>query len=92
MKEIKSIPQYSSKFLFNNQATMVSYITKRNTNVILLSTYHHDKSLSDTVKSKPNIIIDYNNYKSGVDILDMLLLANSHIRQPEDGLASYSMI
>ena len=52
---------------------MVSYVTKKNKKVILLSNFHHNKSISDTIKSKPQIITDYNHNKSGVDILDMLL-------------------
>ena len=38
-----------------------------------LSNYHHDKQISHKVKQKPGIIMDYNKYKAGIDILDMML-------------------
>ena len=73
MTKTKGIPPHSSTFLFLENQTMVSYITRKNKNVILLSNYHRDKEISDHVKKKPVIIMDYNKYKSGVDILDMML-------------------
>ena len=47
----------------------VSYITKRNKAVILLSTVD-DTGEIDVVTNKPNIILDYNSTKGGVDSVD----------------------
>ena len=71
--KIKGISPYTSTFLFNNDITLVSYIARKNRSVLLLSNMHHDKAITDTVKLKPAIIMDYNKYKSGVDVLDHLL-------------------
>ena len=55
---------------------MVSYVTHENKNVLLLSNYHHDSTIGDVPKDKPNMILDYNKHKCGVDILDMLIKGN----------------
>ena len=73
MLEIKKIPVYNSKFIFSNENTMVSYITHKNKNVILMSNFHHDSAIGQVPKDKPQVILDYNKYKCGVDILDMML-------------------
>ena len=69
----KHIPIHSSRFLFCKDNTMVSYIANKNKSVVLLSNYHHDSAIGDGVKQKPQIILDYNRYKCGVDVLDMML-------------------
>ncbi|CAB4056464.1 unnamed protein product [Lepeophtheirus salmonis] len=62
---------FSSKFVFTPTTTLVSYLPKKNKNVVLLSTLHKDGSISDRVDRKPIIIMDYNRNKGGVDNLDM---------------------
>ena len=57
---------------FSGQQTLVSYVPKKNKAVILLSTQHHDKVLAGN-KMKPEIILHYNQTKSGVDNLDHLI-------------------
>ena len=73
MKNTKNKPLYSSRFVYHKDTTMVSYIAKKNKSVLLLSNYHHDGSISDTYKQKPQLILDYNRHKCGVDVLDQLL-------------------
>ncbi|XP_062559061.1 piggyBac transposable element-derived protein 4-like [Armigeres subalbatus] len=51
--------------------TLVSYSTKKNKNVILLSTTHDD-GIIDVETRKPEIIMDYNRTKGGVDTVDKL--------------------
>lgn len=67
-------PIKSSMFGFGKNCTLVSYIPKKKKNVLLVSSMHHDDSI-DTKNStdcKPEIIMDYNSTKGGVDIVDQL--------------------
>jgi len=50
---------------------MVLYVPKQNKAVVLLSTMHHDNIVDDKSK-KPEIIMDYNRTKGGVDTVDQL--------------------
>nr|XP_046157307.1 piggyBac transposable element-derived protein 4-like [Oncorhynchus gorbuscha]XP_046157308.1 piggyBac transposable element-derived protein 4-like [Oncorhynchus gorbuscha] len=52
---------FSSKFAFTT--TLVSYLTKRNKNMVLLSTLHKTAKISDHKDRKPDIILDYNHNK-----------------------------
>jgi len=61
----------SSLFAFTAATTSVSYIPKRNRVVILLSTMHGDNKVDDKTK-KPEIIMEYNRTKGGVDTVDQL--------------------
>ena len=61
----------SSLFGFSGDKTLVSFVPKRNRSVMLLSTLHNDDKLDETSK-KPEIIIDYNRTKGGVDTVDQL--------------------
>lgn len=70
--EIKKRDLNSSKFCFDNHLTLVSYVPKPNKNVLLLSTLHND-DIVDPDTNKPNIILDYNKTKGGVDTLDKLV-------------------
>ncbi|XP_069692711.1 piggyBac transposable element-derived protein 4-like [Periplaneta americana] len=70
----RSRAQYSSKFAFDDQMTLVSYVPKKGKTVLLLSTMHYDAAIdSETgVKKKPEINTFYNSTKSGVDVVDAL--------------------
>jgi hypothetical protein len=68
-------PSTSSIFGFSGPLTMVSYAPKKNKAVILLSTMHHDATVSSTEGKKPEIILEYNRTKGGVDNLDRLIRA-----------------
>ncbi|GFN96542.1 PiggyBac transposable element-derived protein 4 [Plakobranchus ocellatus] len=59
--------QYTSRFAFQDKATMVSYKSKKNKVVTLLSTMHSDKAVSEDEKKKPDIVAFYNSTKGGVD-------------------------
>ncbi|XP_063743292.1 piggyBac transposable element-derived protein 4-like [Eleginops maclovinus] len=63
-------PLHSSIFAFTEKATVVSYCPKRNKNVLVMSTMHTDASLSTREDMKPQMILDYNSTKGGVDNLD----------------------
>ncbi|XP_051566193.1 piggyBac transposable element-derived protein 4-like isoform X2 [Myxocyprinus asiaticus] len=64
---------FSSKFAFTPITTLVSYLPKRNKNVVLLSTLHKTAEISDCEDRKPAIILDYNHNKGGVDNLDKVI-------------------
>ncbi|KAJ8015799.1 hypothetical protein DPEC_G00000030 [Dallia pectoralis] len=63
----------SSAFAFTPIATLVSYLARRNRNVLLLSTLHADARLNDRADRKPALILDYNRNKGGVDNLDKVI-------------------
>lgn len=73
--------EHSSIFGFQDNATLVSYVSKKNKSVILLSTNHPDATISDGPKQKPQIILDYNKGKCGVDTLDQLVRTYNCIRK-----------
>ena len=56
--DVRSRPVQSSKFAFHDQMTLVSYVPKKEKNVILLSTQHHDAEIhGDRQDKKPEIIL-----------------------------------
>lgn len=61
----------SSRFCFDNEKTLVSYKTKKNKGVILLSTMHEGAIINDQ-SQKPEIIEFYNRTKCGVDVFDQM--------------------
>ncbi|CAJ1064646.1 uncharacterized protein LOC121561831 [Xyrichtys novacula] len=61
---------FSSKFAFTSTTAAVSYVPKKNKNVLLVSTKHTEAEVSDRRDRKPVIILDYNRCKGGVDNLD----------------------
>ncbi|KAG7470514.1 hypothetical protein MATL_G00114660 [Megalops atlanticus] len=62
----------SSKFAFTSTHSLVSYVPKKNKNVILMSTVHKDAAVNTKENRKPHIILDHNTNKGGVDSLDKL--------------------
>lgn len=72
--------EYSSRFAFTDDLMIVSYIPKRNKSVVLLSSSHPNRSLIDDEKRKPEVILEYNATKFGVDKLDEMTKSTSCIR------------
>lgn len=70
MQAEKNREVFSSRFAFQNNCTLVSYVPRRNKAVLLLSTLHNNEEVDSTQKKKPEIINYYNNTKGGVDIMD----------------------
>lgn len=66
--------QASSIFGFQEDMTLVSYCSKKNKAVLLLSTMHHDASIDHTTNEmkKPELLTFYNSTKIGVDLVDQL--------------------
>ncbi|KAJ8972575.1 hypothetical protein NQ314_000102 [Rhamnusium bicolor] len=65
-----------SLFGFQYEITLVLYVPKENKAVILLCTID-DKGEIDGAINKPNIILDYNNTKGGVDTVDQICASYS---------------
>lgn len=68
--QIKDRQCGSSMFCFDKMKTLVSYKSKPNKMVLMLSTFHEGAAISEN--GKPDIIIHYNKTKSGVDTFDQL--------------------
>ena len=71
----QSFQVQESEFVFggpDKQITLCAYAAKPKKTVHMISTLHHDKKIpaSDNDKRKPAIILDYNQTKAGVDVLD----------------------
>lgn len=64
----------SSQFAFTYECTLVSYVPKKNRNVLLLSTLHNSQEIDQetSMKLKPEILTFYNKTKVGVDTADEL--------------------
>nr|XP_023677336.1 piggyBac transposable element-derived protein 4-like [Paramormyrops kingsleyae] len=67
----KGSPVHSSTFAHTDNTTVVSYLAKKNKNVLLMSTAHREARISCRADGKPQIILEYNKTKGGVDTLDM---------------------
>ena len=70
----KDRPEKSSVFAFSGNLTMASYVPNKGKAVFLLSTQHHDKA-TEGDDHKPEVILYYNQKKSGVDNMDHLCAA-----------------
>ena len=69
----QKMPQYNSVFLYDhdNKITLVSYAPTRNRVVLLLSSSHGRGSIAaEDEHKRPEIILDYNRGKGGVDQMD----------------------
>ncbi|XP_026150656.1 M-phase phosphoprotein 8 isoform X3 [Mastacembelus armatus] len=64
---------FSSIFAFTSTHTLVSYLPKRHKNVVLLSTKHRMPKISSRTKRKPQMMLDYNRCKGGVDTMDKMI-------------------
>ncbi|XP_050502395.1 piggyBac transposable element-derived protein 4 isoform X4 [Diabrotica virgifera virgifera] len=65
---------------FQEDKMMISYVPRKNKAVILLSTLHDDNKMDPDTK-KPQAILDYNETKGGVDIVDKMCAAYSVSRK-----------
>lgn len=56
-----------------NHCMLVSFIPKKNKNVLMISTLHDDDSIDpESIQNKPKIITFYNLTKGGVDVVDRM--------------------
>ncbi|XP_069592446.1 piggyBac transposable element-derived protein 4-like [Ranitomeya imitator] len=73
MQPAKERPVYSTNFAYNHDATVCSYVPKKNKSVVLLSSMHMTGEVEETLAAKPEIIKYYNITKGGVDVMDKML-------------------
>lgn len=72
--ETKGREVKSSTFAFTEDVTLVSYLQKKNKNVIVISSQHHSNEVDDKREDgKPAIILHYNKTKGAVDTADQLI-------------------
>lgn len=71
---VKNREPKTSLFGFQKDVTLLSYVPKKNKNVLLMSTMNHDDAITETTweKSLPEIKSFYNFTKDGVDVVDEL--------------------
>ena len=59
----------SSRFVFTQELTLLSFVPKKNKIVLLLSSLHHKPAINETTQ-KPEMIMTYNKSKGGTDAFD----------------------
>lgn len=71
---VKLRPITSSIFGYQENITLLLYVPKKNNNVLLVSSLHHDDSIDPTSgdKHKPEMITCYISTKGGIDTVDLL--------------------
>lgn len=74
-------PAQSSFFGFSERMALCSYVPKPNKCVILPSTQHTTSAAVSRPKNKPEMILDYNKTKWGVDVFDQIVSTYSCSRQ-----------
>lgn len=73
--QTKNVPKMTSKFAFTSDTCLVSYLPeKSNKCVVLLSTLHSEKTVSNQRSKKPEIILHYNKTKGAVDTMDKAVM------------------
>nr|XP_020462270.1 LOW QUALITY PROTEIN: piggyBac transposable element-derived protein 4-like [Monopterus albus] len=70
--QTKDRPINSSMFMYTADTSLVSCVPRKGMNVLLMSTLHRDGTICG---QKPQIILDYNATKGGVDNIDKLVTA-----------------
>ena len=75
----------STKALYNhsNKILLLSYVPKRNKNVLMMSSSHSSISITDCHK-KLTVMTDYNKHRGGVDTLDENCCLRKRIQLLED--------
>lgn len=69
--EIRGRAEKSSLFGHRGNCSLVSYVPKKGKNVLLVSSMHDDAQINEDT-GKPEIIMDYNRTKGGVDTVDKM--------------------
>jgi len=71
MKPNNNRPEKTSIFGFSGNLTLASYVPKKGRAVLVLSTQHHNSAIEGEDR-KPEVVLYYNQKKSGVDNMDHL--------------------
>ena len=71
LKNAKGIKEFDHKFRFYDGLQLTSYAPKNNKIVLILSSHHPNTIVhGEDKKFKPDIILEYNESKCGVDVVD----------------------
>ena len=72
MMEFRGRQHKDSLFVFTDHITAVSHMNKKGkSSVIVVSLMHHDNGMEpNEERKKPEMIIDYNETKADVDVVD----------------------
>lgn len=83
---------HSSTFLYTPEDTiqLVSYKAKASKVVILLSSQHSTSAVENAAPYKPRTIMDYNETKGGVDVMDKLVGSYTVNINRKDGMLHFS--
>jgi hypothetical protein len=73
MKSVKGRQLYSTQFAWSGPVMMLSYVPKAKKNVLLVSSQHDQPDISQRADRKPEVILAYNEDKSGVDMVDKMI-------------------
>ena len=65
---------YSTLFGHTEKNNFAFIRPKKSNVVCFLSAMSHDRSITEEEDKKPQIILDYNNYNGGVDMMDHLCI------------------
>lgn len=71
-----------SIFTNDKTITLLSYVPKKQNNVILVSSHHHKDKINPTT-GKPDMIDNYSNNKEGVDALKKICAAYNFTRNTQ---------
>ena len=72
MKSTSGRDPKTTKFAWSGRVMLVSYVKKKDKNVLILSTQHAQPRVSTGEKKKPEVMLYYNETKGGVDIVDQM--------------------
>ena len=72
-KQAKGRDVHSTLFAFSGECKLILYVPKKGKVVLMLSTEHDCPQISDREDKKPQVILDYNEAKGGVDTVDMMI-------------------
>ena len=75
LKTVKDRDIESSLFMWKKDSPVMglSYQPKKGKNVLFISTQHSDPDVEDSAPYKPRVVLDYNEYRCGVDIVNKMV-------------------
>ncbi|MBN3292581.1 PGBD4 protein, partial [Polypterus senegalus] len=76
-KDTSGLEEFSTLVFRTDSTLLTVYVPKKKKSVCILSTMHQNVEIGDDRKKNPNTVIDYNNMKCAVDIMDQKVRAYS---------------
>jgi hypothetical protein len=66
-------PHLTSLFGYTNSMQLASYMAKPSKCVLILSAFHSSSIVEDSEKRRPQCVLDYNQWKYPVDVVDQMV-------------------